>query len=241
MKTIRILHLFPQLLSLYGEYGNVAIIKKYLEKNGYEVTVDECEFLTENIFENADFVYVGSGTEDNLLEADKRLADFTSEIKSSINSTTWLATGNAMTLFGKTIECSEKTVDAVGAFEYTTKLDYSKRFSGDVLTNCENIFNSELVGYINTSSVYNGIESCLLKLVMNEKLGNSKSDCCDGFIAEGFVATQLIGPFMVKNPSALQFIYEKITGEQLALNDDEYIVKAYNVACAELKNRLKQN
>lgn len=241
MKTIRILHLFPKLLSLYGEYGNVAIIRKYLEKSGYKVTVDECEFVQEDVFENADLVYIGSGTEDNLIEANKRLADFIDDVKASINNTVWLATGNAMTLFGKSIEGKDETVDSVGAFDYTTRLDYSKRFSGDVLTSGDNVFGAELVGYINTSSVYNGIEVGMLKLVMNETLGNSKSDNADGFNCGRFFGTQLIGPFMVKNPAALKLIYQKITGEELVLSDDEYIVKAYDVALAELKNRLKQN
>ena len=30
MKEIRILHLFPKRLSLYGEYGNLSILKKVL-------------------------------------------------------------------------------------------------------------------------------------------------------------------------------------------------------------------
>ena len=28
MKEIKILHLFPRLLSLYGEYGNVAVLER---------------------------------------------------------------------------------------------------------------------------------------------------------------------------------------------------------------------
>ena len=39
MKEIKILHLFPRLLSLYGEYGNVAVLEKFLKEAGHSVTV----------------------------------------------------------------------------------------------------------------------------------------------------------------------------------------------------------
>ena len=44
MKEIKILHLFPRLLSLYGEYGNIAVLRRTLEENGYTVDVDGYEF-----------------------------------------------------------------------------------------------------------------------------------------------------------------------------------------------------
>ncbi len=43
MNEIKILHLFPKLLSLYGEYGNVAVLRRTLEQNGYDVQVDHYE------------------------------------------------------------------------------------------------------------------------------------------------------------------------------------------------------
>ena len=35
MKEIKILHLLPKLLSLYGEYGNVAVFANELRKAGF--------------------------------------------------------------------------------------------------------------------------------------------------------------------------------------------------------------
>ena len=43
MKELKILHLFPKLLSVYGEYGNVAVLKATLEQRGCTVTVTACE------------------------------------------------------------------------------------------------------------------------------------------------------------------------------------------------------
>lgn len=240
MKTIKILHLFPSLLSLYGEYGNVAIMKKYLEKNGCEVELVQSEYPKKEDFENARFVYIGSGTEDNLILAIKRLFNIKTEVKNSVESAIWLATGNALTVFSETVTRYGNVLDGLGVFDFSTDIDDENRFAGDVLTNADNVFESELVGFINTSSTYKNIKNPLDSLLMNENLGNDKADNKDGMLTENFFATQMIGPFLVKNPAALKYLYEKITGEKLNLSDDEYIVKAYNSSLFELKNRLEQ-
>ena len=89
MKEIKILHLLPKLLSLYGEYGNVAVFANELRKAGFTVTVDSWENGQLDL-SNYNFVYIGSGTEDNLLEANRRLAPYADIIEASISGTTWL-------------------------------------------------------------------------------------------------------------------------------------------------------
>lgn len=233
MKEIKILHLFPKLLSLYGEYGNVAVLRHALEEAGYTVTVDSYEDgdLT---LDSYDFVYVGSGTEDNLLEAIRRLLPHQKAIVSSIQSgKLWLATGNAMTLFGT----STGDGNALGCLDYRTTLHADKRYLGDVLT--AESFGAPLVGFINTSSVYDGIFSPLLTLQLGEKLGNDKTSAADGIRCKNFYGTQLIGPVLVKNPHFLAHICKELTGEAICLPADSYAQKAYDVAVRELQKRME--
>lgn len=239
MKNIRILHLFPKLLSLYGEYGNVAILKKALCDSGYSVSVEEYEGGGSLELTDIGFVYVGSGTEDNIMEANVRLVEDFNTVKSSVAyGTVWLATGNAMSLFGKKIIRKGKETDSSGVFDYVTEIDDKNRYSGDVLSSSENVFSSRLVGYINTSSVYRGIENPLCNLMLGARFGNDKKSSADGILNEKFYGTQFIGPFMVKNPCVLAKIYEDITGEPLFISDEAYIKKAYDIACSELTKRL---
>ena len=233
MKEVKILHLFPKLLSLYGEYGNVAILKNALEENGYTVSVTECEAGKAD-FCAYDFIYTGSGTEDNLMVALRRMdAD---AVKASIaGGKVWLATGNAMTLFGKAVCRGEKEVPGIGAFDYVTTIDDSKRFLGDVLTAEE----TPSLGFINTSCLYKGIENPLLTLRLGKNLGNDKASSADGIREGNFLGTQLIGPSLVKNPHALQEVYTLLTGETLTLSPEDYIVKAYQVALKELSARAE--
>lgn len=236
MKEIKILHLFPKLLSLYGEYGNVAVLRSTLEQNGCTVKVDHYEDGPLNL-EGYDLVYVGAGTEDNLMETIRRLLPYGDEIKASVaGDTHWLATGNAMTLFGTAVTRYEATSEALGCFAYTATIEDDKRYLGDVLT--EAAFGSPLVGFINTSSVLTGVPAPLLTLKLNATLGNDKKSSQDGIHAGNFYGTQLIGPVLAKNPHFLCHICRELTGTELVIDDDTNIQKAYQVALNELSARV---
>lgn len=233
MKELKILHLFPRLLSLYGEYGNVVMLKATLEQKGCAVTVTECEDGNADLAAY-DCIYVGSGTEDNLMVALQRLLPYADAVKASIASgKVWLATGNAMALFGKTLTRKEE-LPAVGAFDYLTVIDDAKRFLGDVLTCGE----PATLGFINTSCVYTGIETPMLELQLNKNLGNDKKSAAEGIREKNFFGTQLIGPFLVKNPHYMEAVCSLLTGEEVTVEKDSNMAKAYAVALKELQARV---
>lgn len=235
MKDIKILHIFPKLLSLYGEYGNVAVLRSTLASCGCTVTVDSYEDGALAL-DGYDFVYVGAGTEDNLMEAIRRLLPYREQIQASIASNHWLATGNAMTLFGVSVERGDAVSQALGCFSYTTVLEDNKRYLGDVLT--EEVFGSPLVGFINTSSVYKEVGSPLLTLKLNPKLGNAKNGSDEGIHVGKFYGTQLIGPILAKNPHFLCHICQELIGEECTIPADTNIQKAYQVSLTELSARV---
>ena len=39
MKELKILYLYPDILDLYGDYGNIQVLKYRLEKRGINVTI----------------------------------------------------------------------------------------------------------------------------------------------------------------------------------------------------------
>ena len=237
MKEIKILHLFPRLLSLYGEYGNVAVLEKVLRESGHDVTVTGWENGDLDLT-GFDFVYVGSGTEDNLLEAVKRLAPHADAIADSIaGGQQWLATGNAMTLFGRIISRRGAESQGLGCFGYTTEINENKRFLGDIVT--KPIFGAACIGFVNTSCIYRGVENTLLELVLNPQLGNDKASNLDGIRSGNFLGTQLIGPVLVKNPHFLSAVIEAITGEAPTLSPDSNICKAYQISVTELQARIQ--
>ena len=232
MKKIKLLHMFPRLLSLYGEYGSLALLTDLLEKAGYQV--ERTAYEGGELSLEADLIYVGAGTEDNLLEAAARLQPYAQAIRESIEAgTLWLATGNAMTLFGKEISRKDRVTPGVAAFDYTTTLDDSRRFLGDALTQDT----PATLGFVNTSCLYHGVESPWFTLKLGAQLGNDKKTPAEGIRAGSFHGTQLLGPLLTKNPHLLQYFYEKLTGEALELPEEDHLQKAYHLSSTELSHR----
>ena len=67
--NITIGHLYYDILNLYGESGNVLALKYALEQQGINVHIKELTITDELDFTDLDFIYIGSGTEDNLMLA----------------------------------------------------------------------------------------------------------------------------------------------------------------------------
>jgi len=237
MSEIKILHLFSRMLSLYGEYGNIAILEKTLTDNGHSVTVDRMETLPDDL-SGYNLVYTGAGTEDDIIAAAKRLGDGARDYIAK--GGLWLATGNSMALLGGEIEYNGTVEKGLGVLDFTTAMSREKRWLGDVLTTAENPFATQVIGYINTSSVYEGIERSLFELSLGNDLGNDKKSSADGIFKDGIIATQLTGPLLVKNPAVLGFFYEKLTGETLEIDENNPIRLAYNNALAQLTKRITE-
>ena len=55
---MRILHLYPNLMNLYGDYGNVRVLVKYLNDLGIETQLDEKELGDNYNLKDYDFIYL---------------------------------------------------------------------------------------------------------------------------------------------------------------------------------------
>ena len=236
MKEIKILHLYSRLLSLYGEYGNADYLAKVLTDNGHAVTVDKAESIPADL-SGYDLVYTGAGTEADVMVAAEDIkkggaADYIAK------GGLWLATGNSMALLGGEIKYGTLTAKGLGAVNFATKMSRDKRWLGDALTDDSNLFGGQIIGYVNSSSVYEGIEDSLLNFVLGAGLGNDKVGGGDGFAYKGVIATQLTGPLLVKNPAALKFFYEKLTGEAIEIEADHPQQMAYDNALKQLSARI---
>lgn len=239
MKEIRILHLFPKLLSLYGDYGNVAVLKRTLEALDASVTVEQWEEGELNL-DGIHMVYVGAGTEEALWEANLRLQPHKAALQKAIcDGLHFLATGNAMALFGKELTFDGETADAVNAFAYTTSMTCKKRYLADALA--KDAQGNVFVGFINTGCVYQDVQSPAMALLLNPQLGNNKQTGQEGILENNFYGTQLIGPVLTKNPHLLSALVEKLTGSQWQADKESYLQKAYEIAKQELTKRLEVN
>ena len=60
---LKIIHFYPDLMSLYGSYANVSVLRRYLEALGCAVTVQAVVPGEGADITGADFLFMGAGTE----------------------------------------------------------------------------------------------------------------------------------------------------------------------------------
>ena len=60
---LNIVHLYPDVMNLYGEYANVAVLRRHLEALGVTATVKAVTCEDAPDFTGADFIYMGAGAE----------------------------------------------------------------------------------------------------------------------------------------------------------------------------------
>ncbi len=239
-KPIKIFHLFPRSMSLYGDRGNLVALKAILELNNYAVEIIDDETVPFKSGGN-DLVYMGSGPKQCASLGADRLLRHINEIHMSIQGgEKWLLTGNAMSVLSKETTSPNGVFPSADILPFTTFYNPDKRYLSDALTDDKNIFGKECVGFINTSCVYSGIETPAFNLILGKEAGNEKPSSAEGIIYDNVFATQLTGPFLVKNPHALTYFASLITGEEITIPQDSDTVKAYLVAVNELKTRVKK-
>lgn len=231
---ITIAHLYYDLLNLYGECGNVRILKKILEEQNVDVVV---KFLTVDDklnFEDYDFVYMGMGIEDNLKIANKHLKKYKKDIQKYIEDGKYfICTGNSYELFGKEIAFESEIIKTLGIFDYKSKILEERKIME--ISAKTDMIDKELIGFMNTGSTNDNEKENFLKNINN-------TDENEGIIYKNFIGTYLIGPLLVRNPELLKLIVKKLIKEKdskyrLKKINLDFLEKAYN-DCLERRKQL---
>ena len=207
--NVNILFLYPDFMSLYGDNGNVRIMQKRLEDQGFEVEIIRRTITDNEIsFEGVDFVYMGSGFESNRNLAAGHLAQFKDGLVKAIDSgVPMLFTGNSYDILGKGITTADGSfVEGLGIFGFTFKEQLEKRYTGDVVLE-EPAMRERYVGFVNRA----GIPDCEEDLCCNvvKVIGNVPVSK-DAARIHNLFGISLIGPVLLKNPKLADRFVETI-------------------------------
>lgn len=200
-------HLFYDLLNLYGESGNILALKKALEDKNIEVEIKQISINDELDLDELDYIYIGSGTENNQIIALEYLKKYKSDIVEAINNNKFfLATGNSIELFGKEIIFDDNSkVETIGVFNY-----YTVRTKDRIVSECcfefkEN--NNKIIGFTNHQGITKDIKS---PLFVKYKEESNEILLEDGIHEKNFFGTYVIGPLLVRNPEFLEYIIKEL-------------------------------
>lgn len=233
---IRLLHLYDDVMNLYGEYANVAVLSRCLREMGHTVTADTLSLYEEKDIGGYDFYYMGAGTERRQKLVLPHLLSCREPLRAAFEGgKVMLFTGNAFELLGAHVTDAEGIAfDALGLAPFET-LEKKRRITGDVLARCEGL-HTPIVGFMNKCSKTSGIETPLFTLQMG--FGNEESRGAEGFRQNNCFGTHLTGPILVKNPHLLRKIASRITGEECHVTD-AFAEQAYHTTEQALRARLQ--
>lgn len=239
---LKIIHFYPDLMSLYGSYANVAVLKRRLEALGNSVTVESVVPGQTADLSAADFIFMGAGTERAQKAA---LADFicyTDAVRAAADSgTAMLFAGTSMELLGKAITDDEgREYSGIGLAGFTT-VQGKKRFVEDVYGSTD-LYPDPVVGFINKCSIISGVETPLLTSVQLG-YGNEGLKTPEGFLYNNVMGSHLTGPILVKNPRLLDTVVAAIYAKHGETLPAEYPVNrwtedGYAITAQQLKQRI---
>ena len=197
--NVRILHLYPDYMNLYGENGNVRILERRLRDQGFDVEITGGTVTDSRIrITDIDFVYMGSGYEYNRDMAADHLKRSVEELNGSINAgVPMLFTGNSYDILGKGVTTSDfEFIEGLGIFEYTFKEQARKRYTGDVILR-DPVTDDRYVGFVNRAGVPERVDDFVFDVV--KAIGEVPFKK-DGIRKNNLLGISLIGPVLVKNP-----------------------------------------
>lgn len=221
-KKINVLWLYDDLLDLYGDSGNLMLLKKRLGQLGYTMLVTRSSLDESPKISEYDMIYMGPGKAKNLRRACEHLLTLKDEfVKAIEGEKVFLITGNARLMLGKGYTDEDGTfVKGLEIFPYVGE-ETGQVFISDVVANPQFETNESLMyGFINrTSLIKDNVGPYLLKLVKGAG-DEKKGDIFEGNLYKNLFSTWLLGPVLVKNPQmAREFIGRLIGREQVAYDD----------------------
>lgn len=207
----RILYLYPDLLDLYGDSGNIEILKYRLEKRGIKCVIDTYSVLEDKPdFDSYNLIFMGGGADREQQIISHDLLQYKKDLVRVIEKGCFvLLICGGFQLFGKYYkDSSDNIIDGLGIFDYYTEsVSSNKRNVGNIVISCK-IDNKStyVIGFENHAGITKNISSSFGKIVYKNKNNPFKYE---GFMLENVIGTYLHGPLLSKNPIISDYIIRK--------------------------------
>ena len=230
---IFIAHLYPKLLNLYGDMGNIITLKKRCEWRGIDVEFEEIN--VGDRIKDHDLYFIGGGQDKQQEEVAGELYSHKSELHRQRNAgAVFLGICGGYQLFGHYYQPHDKDkllgISLLDAYTVAGK----KRFIGNVTIKTDFLSPNTLVGFENHSGLtyLQGETKPLGQAVVGN--GNNGKDSFEGGRYMNVFGTYLHGSLLPKNPHFADYLIElaleKRYGEKFKLSplDDKLEIETHN-------------
>lgn len=204
---ISLAHLYPELLNIYGDFGNVLAVKNRCEWRNIEVEITQIN-IGDNIEpEKYDFYFIGGGQDNQQIDVSRELQLQRSALHDAMNlDAVMLGICGGYQLFANYYQPHKGArLLGIGLLDAHT-IAGDKRFIGNVTAKTEFTMPKTLVGFENHSGLtYLQGETKPLAIV-EVGAGNNGEDKTEGARYKNVFGTYLHGSFLPKNPHFTDYL-----------------------------------
>ena len=205
-RPLRIVHLYPDALNLYGDGGNIASLSKRCAWRGIPCRVDQVLMGQELDLSDADVVLLGGGADRDQLAVCHELQGQREKLASYVaDGGVLLAICGGYQLLGHYYMMGKERVEGLHVLDIETTAG-STRLIGNVAIESP-LCDAPIVGFENHAgrTVLAAGEKPLGRALVHGT-GNNGEDGGEGVLHDGVVGTYLHGPILPKNPGVTDWL-----------------------------------
>lgn len=242
VKPLTIVHLFPELLNLYGDGGNVIALTRRLQWRGLPVEVREIGMGDAMDFSQADIVFIGGGADREQMIVKDAMVARKSELSAYVaDGGVLFAVCGGYQFLGHSYAMDDVVVEGLGVIDMETVRGEGRLIGNAVIQS--DICDAPIVGFENHGGRTTlGPDAKPLGRVLGKTFGNNGEDGFEGVHQGNLIGTYLHGPLLPKNPQVADYLiaqaYER-RGDalELAQLDDAIELEANRVMAKRLNVR----
>lgn len=195
---ITIGHLYPDLLNLYGDRGNIQCMKKRCQWRGIEAEVKEFQISDTVNFADLDIVLLGGGSDREQMLVCERLRSLRNSFSEYVEDNgTVLAVCGGYQLLGHYYDSSEGRIEGLSLVDLYTEQGSPRLISNIVIEN--ELFPYPVVGFENHAGRTTiGDNKPFGRVLFGH--GNDGISQEEGVMYKNVIGTYLHGPLLPKNP-----------------------------------------
>lgn len=230
---LKLVHLYPLFLNIYGDIGNVKVLKNRCEWRGIDLEIEQVN-IDDKLESGTDIYFIGGGQDrqqvEVSLEMQKNKSFFVDEYN---NDSVFLGICGGYQLMGQYYQPHDaKRLYGIGILDAYTVAG-STRFIGNVSAKMDYLAPNTLVGFENHSGLtyLNGETKPIAEVVVGN--GNNGQDRTEGARSKNAFGTYLHGSFLPKNPHFADYLIKLALKKrynddiELELLDDTIELKAH--------------
>lgn len=210
MSKIKILHMYADMLDLYGDSGNMEILSYRCKMRGIECEIDKYSIDSEMPdFKSYDLIYIGGGADLEQQHISEDLQKRKEGIESAYKNGTFLfLICGGYQLMGKFYRDADgNDIPGLGLFSYYTVAEPNrrKRCIGNIAVRT-NITGKpvDIVGFENHGGQTHGVKTPVGDVLYGH--GNRTKSAHEGYFEKNVIATYMHGPCLAKNPEISDYI-----------------------------------